>query len=406
MIKVISIVVLICLSQSLSATESQAMLKVPQGARAVALGGAYSTIEQSALASWYNPASISSLQGFDIGFSHLSWIGDTSNELLTLGWGNGNIGVGGFLQYAGTNDMARDINGVDLGQFGVSSMTFGLSASYRISKLRMGINTKMLQQTVNDSTGIGFAVDLGTLASLWNKQLRASVSVLNLGIAAESGELVGISETPMNIRFGLGLYKFSNFNIMSEYRLWTVSQHATISAGTEYFFNTGDIRIALRAGYESGLSAGELAAGLTGGLGLERGNLGLDYAYQSIGNLGSAHTISLNWKLPTKSEPIVTSKAIETPRQNNVEITRAKLNLLFRKALRAYVKKDYSQAAYIFFDISSKSSPNYKIQYYIGMCAWHSGHKKKAIYYIEQSISLKPNQPKLREWLKRAVNTQ
>lgn len=294
--------------------ESLSFVKVPQGARSAAMGGAFSMVPASAEALWYNPAGAAGLRGMDLRFSHLAWIGETSNEYLTGAWGNGRAAAGVFLQYAGTNDVSRDAFGVEGADFGVSAMTAGLSGGYAFKRLRLGIGARLLQQSVAGAAASGFAGDVGAQADLWRDKVVLSFSALNLGSAPEPGSMAEPVMAPQNLRAGLGLLGAAGFSLLAEYRHWTAGGQGGMALGGEYALRQGSMGLAGRLGYESDLSGGEAGAGLSTGVGIKFGDLSLDYGFQTLGDLGAVHRATLGWSFRVRAvEAEPGPKASTTP---------------------------------------------------------------------------------------------
>jgi tetratricopeptide (TPR) repeat protein len=299
---------LLALSSYLPASEGSPLLLVPEGARSSALAGAFSMETGSAETLWYNPAGVAGMDSTEIGFSHAAWIGGTSLEYLSAAWGNRTLGLGAYAQYASAQDLARDSTGQALGSFGLQNINAGLAAAGRMDWLRFGLAGKLLEQGVAGQQADGFAGDLGLQADLMGGRLRLGAAAQNLGSEQDPGFGGGAVQTPFTLRAGAALDLPAGFKALGEYRRYVALGQDSFAGGLEYSLSVAGARTAWRFGWESDLGAGD-PAGLTAGVGLGLASFTLDYAFQSLGDLGPVQRITLSWRLPSGTAPVPTGSA-------------------------------------------------------------------------------------------------
>jgi hypothetical protein len=293
---------LILAAGSLSASESNAMLKVPPSARSAALAGAFSMVGGSGEAMWFNPSAAAGLEGLDLGLSHLAWIGESTDDVLYAALGGKGLALGVLAQIASAQDVYRDSAGTQGPAFNDSSQAEGLDFAAQIGAIRLGLGAKSLGLKAAGKSQGGWSLDCGAILSLWKDRLALSLAYLNAGSLSQLGALNSPAAPPANLRAGLGLMNLSGWNLLGEYRAWTESGQSSLAFGLEYLQPAGPAVLAVRSGYESGLAEGGLA-GLCLGLGMEWSGLSLDYAYQMMGDFGSGQRLSLQWKVRRSPPP-------------------------------------------------------------------------------------------------------
>ena len=80
--------------KSQSPSVGLSFLKVGVGARAVALGGAYSPVVKDPTAVYWNPSGVIFTKGLDVHFSHVSLMEDITYEFVAVSTGDEKQGIG------------------------------------------------------------------------------------------------------------------------------------------------------------------------------------------------------------------------------------------------------------------------------------------------------------------------
>jgi long-subunit fatty acid transport protein len=311
-------------------------LKIVPGARAVAMGGAFTAISNDASAVFFNPAGMTQVKKNDFLFSHTDWISDVSHEYVGLvvpGGLMGTFGISACFVTMGEIQTTRidDITTVmreDLGEglptYSSSDLALGLSYAYRFTnKFSAGLSAKYATEKIADMSAGGLCFDLGTYYLTGFRTLRVGMAIVNFGTDIKfSGkdlqeERIDTSmpsnftgtayermttSFPLPLQFKLGLaYDFmlpSNMVVTTAGELVHPNDGSEkLLMGLEYGWNK---MVFLRAGYrydpdawdtKSGMDNFSFGAGLCRSFGTAK--ISVDYAYSNLGYLENAHRFSL-----------------------------------------------------------------------------------------------------------------
>jgi hypothetical protein len=266
-------------------TTGATFLKIGQGARPIAMGGAFSAVADDVNAVWWNPAGLVNLSQKEFTANHSQWFADITHQSLGYGqnWGEKNA-LGGSLIYLGTTDRERSEWGEDLGSFAIKDLAFSLLFARQMSeKISLGIGLKYISQELYEEKASGFAFDFGGLYQD-SENLTYGLSLQNVG-----GEIKFIEEgdpLPLNLKLGAA-YKFPEKDLTLALDLNFPSyKKSRINIGVEYWFKE---LLALRGGLKSGYDLPEVSFGL----GFRYESFLLDYAYVPYGELGDTQRFSL-----------------------------------------------------------------------------------------------------------------
>jgi hypothetical protein len=296
-------------------------LRIGVGARALGMGGAFTSIANDASAAYWNPAGLMTLDNAELLFMHAEQFGDLATHdffgyvqplsgeggerTATVGLSVIRFGVDDILM---TRDAWNDTNGngkpdpgeVDASRFRKGSdVEWGVLFSYARNageRLHVGGNLKVVRQGLLQNTSFGMGVDVGLLylaghdftlgARLaditttqisWDTGTREVVAPsVTLGaqwtrsLPGIKGDLTVAADLPMTFEGREEASQFSAGALGSDFQ-----------GGLEYWFSHA---VALRLG----TAAGEWTAG--GGLRYRL--LGADYAFLPHDDLGDTHRIS------------------------------------------------------------------------------------------------------------------
>ncbi len=329
-------------------------LKIGQGARASAMGGAFTAVADDSTAVFWNPAGLAQINRVEAQFTHNEWISDFRQEYF-----------GVVLPFSGGWGIAWSL--IDLGDFaGVDAnnnptgntltindqlLMIGYGRGFFDDTLLVGVSAKTVKEDLDDGiSGKTTSFDLGVIGlPLWDYPRLAVAGVVeNIG-----GELTGF-KLPLTMRIGAscrlsGLlrprsdrgeraasYPRGGVNPLAPYSArgerrepsrslpsisraysrypWEVRGvtedallvavdlrvpqrgRAELRAGAEYWLAI----VAVRAGYRYRFFRNDLGglSGLTVGLGVRgRGfqfDYGFDYSYAPLGELGSASRFTVS----------------------------------------------------------------------------------------------------------------
>lgn len=303
-------------------------LKIGQGARASAMGEAFTAIADDSTAVFWNPAGLAQLTQFQAQFTHNQWIEDFRHEYFGLaGQWEGGWAIAYSILDLGKFSQLDDANVPTGNTFTVNDqlVQLGYGRSFLDQTVMVGAGAKLIREDLGDGIrGTTASFDLGVMAvPMWSEPRVTLAGVIeNIG-----GELAGFG-LPLAARVGIAWRKSGLLAKPAEYGNegeravegirgtatypWeadAVSDGLTLSAdvvapqkgrseihaGVEYWLAFA----AIRAGYRFRYPRNDLggSSGATVGLGL-RGHgfqfdYGFDASYAPYGDLGAASRFSV-----------------------------------------------------------------------------------------------------------------
>lgn len=301
-----SILLLILASSELTGTSVMPLLRVGQGTRAAALGEAYTALADDAYALYWNPAGLARLPDYLLAFSHHQWFSQTHDELINTVLPGHRSGVGlGLLYSAESGIESWDEQNFPLDTF--SAWNAVLNAGYGaelVAGYSLGIAIKGFYQNLRTAWGYGACADIGLIA--------CPISGLRFGLA---GRNIGkawyndIEDLPTEAGFGIA---WCGRRLTAALDLvYPLDNDLNLRGGIEFLPAAG---VAVRTGYRTGPSdLGSLGwtAGLTAGLGITLGNLGVDYAITPYGRLGTCHRLTLRTTVPKRGRGAVRIRTLD-----------------------------------------------------------------------------------------------
>lgn len=295
---------------------SASFLKLGAGARALAMGGAFTSVCDPYAVYW-NPAGLACLPAEKTAsFFHNEYFQGLGQEYLlyTAPAAGGRLpgvalpseGAWGFAfdYFYVPKDMERrsglyeadplsPISPVE-GKFGASDAA--LSAAYGRPLGRgysAGLGLKAIRQSIDGYSGASAAADLGLARDFrWRGSLlRAGAAVLNLGPGIKlDKERYGL---PLTFRAGVSGRLEESGTLLALDAEKPVDNYPFLALGAEYPMTS---RLALRAGYRLRQHGNELGAwsGFSAGAGVAFDRVAFDYAFTPFGDLGVAHRFSVS----------------------------------------------------------------------------------------------------------------
>ncbi len=276
-------------------------LKIGVGARAAAMGDAYTAISDDATAVYWNPAGIARLSGQSITLNHASWpaniLFDQGAYVFNIKWIPGMLGVN-----VRALTMSRDIvrttyQPEGTGEtFDAGEWAYGLTYARALTdKFSAGISLNYVQTGLDDVKGSSTTFDFGTLYDVGVLGAKIGMSIQNVG-----SDMTFIDEkVKMPVFFRVG----GSFDVlqMGENRLLAAAEFThppdnseKLNLGAEYSFHD---YLFLRGGYKLNYDTEGLCAGfgVKFPLTIVKSSVArLDYAYQDMNFLGGTHRVSLN----------------------------------------------------------------------------------------------------------------
>ncbi len=279
---IISIIVLgsVCYANGAGTTGAN-FLKIGVGARAAALGDAFTVIVDDSTSLYWNPAGLAKMEKRQLSATYNMWFAGINQGYLGMGFPLSRRGViAGGVNYVDMGDFdGRDEFGNPTGTFTASALNYQLGYANRVrEKLTWGISAGLVQDTIADDIKSTYAVNFGLI-------FKSSES-LSLGLAVQNiGGQLGSDPLPFVAKVGMA-YTWKSLLLVLDIASPT-DNDLYYCAGIEWWIMDG---IALRAGYKTNQDIGQ---GLTAGLGFDKGKIRFDYAYVPYGALGNTHRVLL-----------------------------------------------------------------------------------------------------------------
>lgn len=294
-------------------------LEIGIGARAAAMGEAYTALADDAGSVFWNPAGVASVSSRQFYLGYTSWPADISIGGLALAWNIESVGTFAVnAVYLDTDDMpvttVYDPEGTSGEMFSLTNYAFGLTYARNMTdQLSFGITGKYVSE---DYFGYGYsswALDLGTVYHTGYHGLNLAMAILHFGPEVKfSGNYIDYSDPasvarneqrdfenyslPITFRFGVSMNAIEDDqniltvaadmvhpnNNLEQYNLgleYGLQKMFFVRAG--YQFNTDERGIALGLGVRYNISDD---------LGVQ-----LDYAYSDMGVLSDIHRVNFGF---------------------------------------------------------------------------------------------------------------
>ena len=293
-------------------TAGAQFLRIPVGARAVALGKAFSAAATDGSALFWNPAGVMRTPGRVNYFAgHCVYTADIDLDYLSVHTRRQDFGFGLVMGALRSGDILRtdEYHQEGTGQYFNANQFFlgGTVARAMTDRFSIGGTLKYYQENLDQYQIKAMLADLGILYLVGWNDLRVGFSVRNFGsdlkpsgsppalpdgytpapefqsFPAPTVGAFGVANT-WNLSPNLGLLTTADFNHPSDYK-------ESFRFGSELGLKK---MLFLRAGYETSRAEGGLAAGF--GLQLERKQflVRIDYAVSDLGSFGTIHHISVD----------------------------------------------------------------------------------------------------------------
>lgn len=313
-------------SQSKTGTTIGQFLKIEPSSRAVAIGNAGSALQGEASFMYYNPASLGSIAGVDVQFTHNQWLADIEYNyavaainfselgtfsIMVTSLNSGEINVRTVEQPLGTGE-----------KYSVTNFALGLGYGRKLTdRVAVGIQLTYINESIWHSSLNAFALNFGVQYQISESGAYIGASVSNFGSRSS------YSGRDLYIDYDFDPHKYGdNDQLPSELRTDEYPLPTMFRAGISYPFNFGDSyhlllsvdavhpndndesinigaelelfgNLILRGGYRNlFLSNSEGGLALGGGIKTNIGNdfnIRFDYAWGDYGILTQTHRITV-----------------------------------------------------------------------------------------------------------------
>jgi len=312
------------------ATSAAPFLEIGVGARAQALGGAFTAIANDVSALYWNPAGITQIQSFSLSVIYTEWLANTRHEYFGLVVPLGGALVWGLnatiLDYVDEQPVRTIALPEGTGEYwSASDIALSMSFAARITdRFSFGMTAKYIRMQIWNETASAAALDFGVLYKSQLKGLTLGTSISNFGttmkldgrdlVRAYDADKQNYSNNQLNV-----LYKMENYPLPLLFRFgiaYTISManrnHLTFTTDLNHPANNVEsVNMGLefclmnmfyiRAGYES-LYDNDSENGLTYGFGVEaplKNSVGLsfNYSFADWGLLENVQRFSIDLKI-------------------------------------------------------------------------------------------------------------
>lgn len=311
LISVIAAVVI--LSANLTYAQQQYtydFLNLNVDARSSAMAGSFVSVSNDVNAIFYNPAGLATLEGKQASVGFFKYLMDINSGNVAYSQKYNEIGYFGaavrYMNY-GSFDKYNE-NFENLGTFGANELAFSLGYANKYkTRFHYGANVKFIYSSIDEYNSMALALDLGAMYVISEEKLNFGVSILNLGTQVK--KYINTNEKlPVDLRLGMTkslehlplTVNLGFSNLLDEYDKF-FDRFKNIVVGGEFTLND---YVLLRVGYnnserqnfKTGSSLG--ISGFSAGIGIRFGErYKLDYAFNSLGNVGAAHRFNIGFNI-------------------------------------------------------------------------------------------------------------
>ncbi len=269
-----------------------AVLKIGAGARATAMGEAFTALGDDATGLFWNPSASVWMTSRQVHFTYNKWIQGVQNNMASMVFPSRKSAIGIGLVLNNVSDIERRTHATEepLGTF--SSHDFSLSLNYSrylFSDFSFGLNLKYLNEKIYIESASGIAVDVGCRYQTPVENLFLAAAFNNLGstneLKDEQIELPALFRAgaayTLPLPFGEGFFNLAGDVVV----IFNETSH--VNLGLELVPLSV---LAIRAGFLTGYEEKNLSTGF----GVHIGDFYVDYAYVPFDrHLGNAHRFSL-----------------------------------------------------------------------------------------------------------------
>lgn len=302
--RAITAATVLCLAFGAAASETAgfAFLRVPVGARAAAMGGAFCAVPGDPAALYWNPAAAVTVEGQRLTTHYTGYLMDMQAGFA--GWidpgDDDALGVSANYFYGGSFDRTTMEDPMGTGEtFSSSSVALGGTYSRRLtSDITAGATGKFVYSSIDEYSGNAFYVDAG---AMWTPVpgLAAALVVRNAGIQTKAFYREN-DPAPTEVGAGASYHLGSPDLLLSAEATYPLNGPFNAALGIEYRplellavragGNTRDMDASEQAG-------GGFVDGMAVGAGTCWRSITLDYCFKPFADLGTIHRISLGFRL-------------------------------------------------------------------------------------------------------------
>ncbi|MBU1701622.1 MAG: PorV/PorQ family protein [Candidatus Eisenbacteria bacterium] len=277
-------------------------LKIPMGARPVAMGSAYVSLADDANSVFWNPAGIARLSRTVLSIHHTQLpaeVGLTAaSYVFHVGFMPGALAVSARSLHMPEMQIRTVYNpeGTPGYSFDAGDVAFGLTYGRSLTdKFSTGLTFNYVQSTLYEYTGKAYTFDFGTLYDTGYQSLRIGMVIQNIGSDMKFIEDVVKMPSVFRVGMSMRLYEGGDYRVLSSAEFNHPPDNNEranwgMELGYKDFFY-------FRGGYNFKYDAEGLALGIGVKIPTSLNSEGaVDYAFVDQGDLGGVHRISIDFR--------------------------------------------------------------------------------------------------------------
>ena len=358
-------------------------MNLPDGAKAAALGGAFSAWADDTSAIYWNPAGMVWLPKIQIETAFNQWFQDSFFQDVSLVWPKDWGALGARLSYINLGSIAlRDGSGTLTGTT-VSPEDWGatFAAAGRLNNLSVGMAVKIYSEILSTYYSYGgLGIDAGALYKLGDLGLAGGVR--NIGIVTgynyPTEGYTGLSLALGSKNISLHLASDTTFT----------DGGLIVHHGLEIGYQQ---TVFLRAGYQwlpQPLPSQD-QAGLSGGAGIALGDFKMDYAMTSYGNLGLTNQVAISYQFvlleSSPNQPDDEDERVSNTSNTREEEEESEPAKPAPTAVASVKAKTLPPPPP---GVTEDSGLTMRAAYHIGINAYKARDFKKSAQYLKKALSL------------------
>ncbi|HTR80836.1 MAG TPA: type IX secretion system protein PorQ [Bacteroidota bacterium] len=279
-------------------------------ARSAAMAGSFVSMADDINTIFYNPAGLATVTQPQASFGYLKNLLDINSGYASYAQDISGIGMVGFgVNYVnyGTFDETDELAN-KIGTFGAGDLALSVGYANELEEnLSYGVAGKFIYSSIADARSSAVAADLGILYLIPGANpMSLGASLLNLGtqlnpyldtreslpLELKIGGTIKPQHLPLLLNLDFHHLNESQENFASHFKAFSVGGEFTLSKELRFRFGyNNERRQDLQLGTSSGL------AGFSFGGGLVIKNLRFDYAFVSLGKIGSFNSVAVAMNL-------------------------------------------------------------------------------------------------------------
>lgn len=375
------------------------LLDMGAGARALAMGEAYTAVADDATAIYWNAAGLGSVKKAQIGLTYDRWFVDTFFDQVIFALPLQAGAIAANIVYMNLGSFkGLDVFGAETRPINPFIIGGGAGYGINIGDISAGAALKIIGQSTGTLSNLGFAGDAGVQ---YKKDIfSAGINFRNIGVS-------GSYFMPFNIRAGAAVkilndVKHGLLAALDGQFLFKDSFY--LSAGAEYVF---DGMFSARLGYKLGFGQTDLEGlkGLCGGIGVKYSNFSFDYAMVPYGELGVTHRAMLSYEFsnpvsPAKIDAALTAETKKEAQEAKPAVA-AETESLFDAGVKLQKEGKIQPAIKKFKQLTAAEPKNAEAWKRLADLYHAAGEKKNAVKSFKTYLELNPADKETETWFNR-----